>query len=58
VEFRLKQLTDKRMRIVLQAAAKQFGWKPARTPSGRGVGVACAIYMGTVLSGRRLLKFF
>jgi nicotinate dehydrogenase subunit B len=38
VEFRLKNLTDGRMRRVLEAAAKQFGWKPAKAPSGRGVG--------------------
>jgi isoquinoline 1-oxidoreductase len=50
VEFRLSHLSDKRMRRVLEAAAKQFGWKPARTPSGRGVGVACAIYMGTYVA--------
>lgn len=50
VEFRLEQLTDKRMRVVLQAAAKQFGWKPAPTPSGRGVGVACATYSGTYVA--------
>ncbi|HEY5162672.1 MAG TPA: molybdopterin cofactor-binding domain-containing protein [Terriglobales bacterium] len=50
VEFRMKHLTDKRMRVVLEAAAKQFGWKPAPTPSGRGVGVACAIYMGTYVA--------
>jgi isoquinoline 1-oxidoreductase len=50
VEFRLSHLTDKRMRRVLEAAAKQFGWKPARTPSGRGVGVACAIYLGTYVA--------
>ena len=31
VEFRLKNLTDARMRRVLEAAAKQFGW----TPEGR-----------------------
>jgi nicotinate dehydrogenase subunit B len=24
--------------------AQQFAWKPAKTPSGRGVGVACGIY--------------
>jgi nicotinate dehydrogenase subunit B len=47
LEFRLDNLTDKRMRRVLEAAAKQFGWKPAKTPSGRGVGVSCAIYSGT-----------
>ena len=41
VEFRLRHLTDKRMRRVLEAATKQFGWKAARAPSGQGVGVAC-----------------
>ena len=53
VEFRLSHLTDKRMRRVLKAAAKQFGWKSGRTPSGRGVGVACAIYMGTYVATMR-----
>ncbi|MCX6634100.1 MAG: molybdopterin-dependent oxidoreductase, partial [Acidobacteria bacterium] len=50
VEFRLSHLSDKRMRRVLEAAARQFGWKPAPTPSRRGVGVACAIYMGTYVA--------
>lgn len=50
LEFRLKNLADKRMRAVLEAAAKQFGWKPNRTPSGRGIGVACAIYLGTYVA--------
>jgi CO/xanthine dehydrogenase Mo-binding subunit len=50
LEFRLSHLSDKRMRRVLEAAAKQFGWKPARTPSGRGVGVACGIYSGTYVA--------
>jgi nicotinate dehydrogenase subunit B len=47
VEFRLRHLSDARMRRVLEAAAAKFGWKPARAPSGRGVGVSCAIYLGT-----------
>ena len=42
LEFRLRHLSDKRMISVLESVAKQFGWKPARIPSGRGVGVACA----------------
>jgi len=50
LEFRLRHLTDRRMRRVLETAAKQFGWKPAKSPSGRGVGVACAIYMGTYVA--------
>ncbi|MDP3000923.1 MAG: molybdopterin-dependent oxidoreductase [Bryobacterales bacterium] len=50
VEFRLGHLSDKRVRRVLEAAAKQFDWKPAPTPSRRGVGVACAIYLGTYVA--------
>ncbi len=50
VQFRMNNLTDKRMRTVLEAAAKQFGWKAAATPSKRGVGVACAIYLGTYVA--------
>ena len=47
VAFRLEHLSDKKMRRVLEAAAKQFGWKPAKGPSGRGWGVACGIDAGT-----------
>ena len=50
VEFRLQNLSNKRMRGVLEAAAKQFGWKPARTPSGRGIGVSCATDVGTYVA--------
>jgi len=41
LEFRLRNLTDQRMRGVLTAAAEKFGWKPTKSPSGRGVGIAC-----------------
>jgi isoquinoline 1-oxidoreductase len=44
LEFRLNHLTDARLRAVLEAAAKAFGWKPAKGPTGRGVGVACGMY--------------
>jgi CO/xanthine dehydrogenase Mo-binding subunit len=44
LEFRLRHLSDARMRRVLEAAAKQFAWKPGKAPSGRGVGIACGIY--------------
>lgn len=47
VEFRLRNMTDERMRRVLQEAAKAFGWKPAAGPSRRGWGVACGIDAGT-----------
>ena len=41
LEFRLSNLTEKRMRGVLKAAAEKFGWTPAKGPSGRGFGIAC-----------------
>lgn len=47
VEFRLQNLTDKKMRRVLETAAAKFNWKPAKAPSGRGFGVACGIDSGT-----------
>jgi CO/xanthine dehydrogenase Mo-binding subunit len=47
VEFRLKNLTDKKLRNLLETAAKKFGWKPAAAPSGRGYGVACGTDAGT-----------
>lgn len=50
LEFRMSNLTDERMRRVLQAAAKQFGWAPGRAPGGRGVGVACGIYSNTYVA--------
>jgi isoquinoline 1-oxidoreductase len=53
VELRLRNLTDPRMRAVLEAAAAAFGWKPGRrgaAPSGRGQGVACGIDAGTYVA--------
>ena len=47
LEFRLNNLNDEKMRGVLKAAAKKFGWKPAKAPSGRGYGIACGIDAGT-----------
>jgi isoquinoline 1-oxidoreductase len=50
VEFRVSNLSDQRMLRVLKAATDRFGWAPKRAPSGRGVGVACAIYLGTYVA--------
>jgi CO/xanthine dehydrogenase Mo-binding subunit len=50
VEFRLKNLKDPRMIRVLQVAAERFGWKPAKAPSGRGLGVSCGVYSGTYVA--------
>jgi len=41
IEFRLRQLRDKRLERVLRTAAERWAWSPAKTPSGRGLGVAC-----------------
>jgi nicotinate dehydrogenase subunit B len=43
LEFRLNNISDPRMRKVLQTAADRFGWKKAAAPSGRGYGIACAM---------------
>jgi len=50
LEFRLNNTSDKRMRSVLEAAAKRFGWKKAASPSGRGLGIACGIDAGTYVA--------
>jgi isoquinoline 1-oxidoreductase len=50
VTFRLLNLNDLRMQKVLKAALERFGWRPDRAPSGRGVGVACADYLGTYVA--------
>ena len=47
VEFRLRHLTDVRMRKVLETAAKKFGWKAGKAPLGRGQGVALGMDVGT-----------
>jgi nicotinate dehydrogenase subunit B len=50
VEFRLKNLEDKRMIRVLKAVAEKFGWESSPTPSGRGLGLACGIDAGTYVA--------
>ena len=47
VEFRLRHLTDVRMSRCLETAAKRFGWKAGKAPSGRGQGVALGMDVGT-----------
>jgi isoquinoline 1-oxidoreductase len=43
LEFRLKNTSDARMRRVLEVVAQRFGYKPAPSPSRRGIGIACGI---------------
>jgi nicotinate dehydrogenase subunit B len=50
LEFRLHNLTDKRMQRVLHAAAQQFGRPFANAPSGKGYGIACTDYLGTYVA--------
>ncbi|HBE42811.1 MAG TPA: hypothetical protein DDW27_16735 [Bacteroidales bacterium] len=41
LEFRLMNLKDEKMIDCLKAVADKFGYKPAKTPGGRGIGIAC-----------------
>jgi CO/xanthine dehydrogenase Mo-binding subunit len=50
LEFRLRNLNDKRMIRVLKAAAERFGWRASPAPSGRGWGVACATDVGAYVA--------
>jgi nicotinate dehydrogenase subunit B len=48
--FRLKNIKDERMRAVLEAAAKTFGWGQTKLASGHGVGLACGFEKGGYLA--------
>jgi isoquinoline 1-oxidoreductase len=50
LEFRLKNLKDARLRAVLEAAAKTFGWGKTKPPSGHGVGIAAGSEKGSYLA--------
>jgi nicotinate dehydrogenase subunit B len=50
LEFRLNNMSDPRMRRVLEAAAGRFGWKKSAARGGRGMGVACGIDAGTYVA--------
>lgn len=44
--FRLKNLQDERLRNVMEAAAKKFGWGERKAASGRGFGLALGTEKG------------
>jgi isoquinoline 1-oxidoreductase len=50
LEFRLRNLKDARMRAVLEAAAKQFGWGKEKPAAGRGFGIACGTEKGSYVA--------
>jgi nicotinate dehydrogenase subunit B len=39
--FRLKNIKDERMRAVLEATAKAFGWNKKKPAAGHGFGISC-----------------
>jgi nicotinate dehydrogenase subunit B len=47
LDFRLKNLKDEKMIACLKAVADKFGYVAGKTPSGRGIGVACGSDAGT-----------
>jgi isoquinoline 1-oxidoreductase len=46
LEFRLKNLKDERLRGVLEAVAKKFGWGRKKPAGGHGFGIACGTEKG------------
>jgi nicotinate dehydrogenase subunit B len=50
LEFRMKNLSNARMRAVLGAAAKSFGWPRKKTQEGQGFGIACGEEKGSYVT--------
>jgi nicotinate dehydrogenase subunit B len=50
LDFRMKNLSDPRLRAVLEAAAKSFGWPRKKTQAGQGCGVACGYEKGSYVA--------
>jgi isoquinoline 1-oxidoreductase len=47
LEFRMKNLKDEKMIACWKAVADKFGYVPAKSPSGRGIGIACGTDAGS-----------
>jgi isoquinoline 1-oxidoreductase len=50
LEFRMKNVTDPRLRAVLEAAAKSFGWPRKKTQEGQGFGIAAGYEKGSYVA--------
>jgi isoquinoline 1-oxidoreductase len=50
LEFRLKNLSDPRMRAVLETGAKAFGWPRKKSGDGQGFGVAAGYEKGSYVA--------
>jgi isoquinoline 1-oxidoreductase len=46
LEFRLKNLSDARLRAVFESAAKSFGWPQTKTQPGQGFGIGGGVEKG------------
>jgi CO/xanthine dehydrogenase Mo-binding subunit len=50
LDFRMKNLSDARLRAVLEAAARPFGWPRKKTQEGQGFGFACGDEKGSYVA--------
>jgi isoquinoline 1-oxidoreductase len=50
LEFRLRNLSDLRLRAVLEAAAKSFGWPPKKSKDRQGFGIAAGSEKGSYVA--------
>jgi nicotinate dehydrogenase subunit B len=50
LDFRMKNLSNARLRAVLEAAAKSFGWPRRKTQEGQGFGLACGDEKGSYVA--------
>lgn len=50
LEFRLRNLSDARLRAVLEAAAKTFGWPQKKSKKGQGFGIAAGNEKGSYVA--------
>jgi nicotinate dehydrogenase subunit B len=50
LDFRLKNIKDQRLRAVLEAAAKAFGWAKAKAAADRGFGLSCGFEKGSYVA--------
>lgn len=48
--FRLNNLSEERMKNVLQAAAEKFGWSTYQPSENRGIGIACGNEKGSYVA--------
>jgi isoquinoline 1-oxidoreductase len=55
LEFRLRNLKDQRLRAVLEAAARRFGWAKVRSRPGQGIGIACGTEKGSYVAACALV---